>query len=107
MPAPEIISVLLFFRDADADAVELHTLIDIDEQVLCAAEHARLHEVLPVRIHADDDIRRAVLQLGRAEQAGLLVLTAKTRIRLLPPLILTQEDVDKALAILRTVLEKL
>ena len=68
MPAPEIISVLLFFRDADADTVELHTLIDIDEQVLRAAEHARLHEILPVRIHADDDIRRAVLQLGRAEQ---------------------------------------
>ena len=41
------------------------------------------------------------------EQQGLLVLTAKTRLRLLPPLILTQEDVDKALAILRTVLEKL
>lgn len=37
LPAPEIISVLLFFRDADADAVELHTLIDIDEQVLCTA----------------------------------------------------------------------
>ena len=41
------------------------------------------------------------------EKEGLLVLTAKTRLRLLPPLILTQEDVDKALAILRTVLEKL
>ncbi len=44
----------------------------------------------------------------RLRAAGLLVLTAKTRLRLLPPLILTQEDVDKALAILRTVLlEKL
>lgn len=41
------------------------------------------------------------------EQQGLLVLTAKTRLRLLPPLILTQQDVDKALAILRGVLEKL
>lgn len=41
------------------------------------------------------------------EQQGLLVLTAKTRLRLLPPLILTQEDVDKALAILRSVLESL
>ena len=35
------------------------------------------------------------------------MLTAKTRLRLLPPLILTQQDVDKALAILRGVLEKL
>ena len=33
-------------------------------------------------------------------------LDPKERVRLLPPLILTQEDVDKALAILRTVLEK-
>ena len=41
------------------------------------------------------------------ERQGLLVLTAKTRLRLLPPLILTQQDVDKALAILRGVLEKL
>ena len=41
------------------------------------------------------------------ERQGLLVLTAKTRLRLLPPLILTQEDVDKALAILRSVLESL
>ena len=41
------------------------------------------------------------------EQQGLLVLTAKTRLRLLPPLILTQQDVDKALAILRGALEKL
>ena len=41
------------------------------------------------------------------EKEGLLVLTAKTRLRLLPPLILTQEDVDNALAILRAVLEKI
>ena len=46
MPAPEIISVLLFFRDADADAVELHTLIDIDEQVLRAAEQAGYYSIL-------------------------------------------------------------
>ena len=37
---------------------------------------------------------------------GLLVLTAKTRLRLLPPLILTAEDVNAALDTLRTVLEK-
>ena len=37
---------------------------------------------------------------------GLLVLTAKTRLRLLPPLILTETDVDTALDTLRTVLEK-
>ena len=35
-----------------------------------------------------------------------ILLTAKTRLRLLPPLILTADDVDDALAILRSVLEK-
>ena len=40
------------------------------------------------------------------EKEGLLVLTAKTRLRLLPPLILTAEDVDAALDTLRKVLEK-
>ncbi len=34
------------------------------------------------------------------------MLTAKTRLRLLPPLILTADDVDAALDDLRTVLEK-
>jgi len=38
--------------------------------------------------------------------AGVLVLTANGLLRLLPPLILTADDVDDALAILRSVLEK-
>lgn len=38
------------------------------------------------------------------EQEGLLVLTAKTRLRLLPPLILTEADVERALAVLNRVL---
>ena len=61
---------------------------------------------LMVGIALEEGIAAAAVRTA-CEQAGLLVLTAKTRIRLLPPLILTQEDVDKALAILRTVLEKL
>ena len=44
--------------------------------------------------------------LTACREKGLLVLTAKTRLRLLPPLILTADDVDDALAILRSVLEK-
>lgn len=39
------------------------------------------------------------------EHAGLLVLTAKDRLRLLPPLILTEQDVTTALNILAGVLE--
>ena len=41
------------------------------------------------------------------EHHGLLVLTAKDRIRLLPPLILTEADVDTALQILGEVLAEL
>ncbi len=41
------------------------------------------------------------------EHHGLLVLTAKDRIRLLPPLILAPEDVDKAVAILGEVLAEI
>lgn len=41
------------------------------------------------------------------EHHGLLVLTAKNRIRLLPPLILTEADVDAALQILGEVLAEL
>lgn len=60
---------------------------------------------LMVGIAFEDGISAAAVR-SACEQQGLLVLTAKTRLRLLPPLILTQEDVDKALTILRTVLEK-
>ncbi|WP_294572216.1 aminotransferase class III-fold pyridoxal phosphate-dependent enzyme, partial [uncultured Subdoligranulum sp.] len=60
---------------------------------------------LMVGIAFEDGISAAAVRTA-CELQGLLVLTAKSRLRLLPPLILTQEDVDKALAILRTVLEK-
>ena len=42
-----------------------------------------------------------------ASAKGLLVLTAKTRLRLLPPLILSEADVAKALAILDDVLSSM
>ena len=60
---------------------------------------------LMVGIAFDDSIKAADVRAA-CEKAGLLVLTAKTRLRLLPPLILTADDVDDALAILRSVLEK-
>ena len=43
--------------------------------------------------------------LAACREKGLLVLTAKTRLRLLPPLTLTEYDVEKALEILGQVLE--
>lgn len=61
---------------------------------------------LMVGIAFADDISAAAVRAA-AEQRGLLVLTAKTRLRLLPPLILTGADVDSALATLRDVLQEL
>ena len=60
---------------------------------------------LMVGIAFDDGIKAADVRAA-CEKEGLLVLTAKTRLRLLPPLILTAEDVDAALDTLRKVLEK-
>ena len=37
---------------------------------------------------------------------GLLVLTAHARVRLLPPLIITKDEIDRALEILREVIEE-
>ena len=53
-----------------------------------------------------DGTRRAAGVRAACEKEGLLVLTAKTRLRLLPPLILSEADVNAALAILKDVLEK-
>ena len=61
---------------------------------------------LMVGVAFADGVSAAAVRTA-CERQGLLVLTAKTRLRLLPPLILTQEDVEKALAILRSVLESL
>ena len=59
---------------------------------------------LMIGIQLSDGLKAAEVRTA-CEKQGLLVLTAKDRIRLLPPLILTQEDVKQALAILRKVLE--
>lgn len=58
---------------------------------------------LMIGIALEDGIAAADVRAA-AEKAGLLVLTAKARLRLLPPLILTAEDVEKALAVLGKVL---
>ena len=46
------------------------------------------------------DVREACMQ------AGLLVLTAKTKVRLLPPLTISDEDLDKGLEILCSVVDQ-
>ena len=61
---------------------------------------------VPDEVIAFEDGIKAADVRAACEKEGLLVLTAKTRLRLLPPLILTETDVDTALDTLRTVLEK-
>ena len=61
---------------------------------------------LMVGVAFADGVSAAAVRAA-AEQRGLLVLTAKTRLRLLPPLILTEADVDSALATLQDVLQNI
>jgi len=57
-----------------------------------------------VGIAFDDGIKAADVRAA-CEKAGLLVLTAKTRLRLLPPLILTAAEADEIVAILVPLIE--
>ena len=59
---------------------------------------------LMVGVAFEEGIQAADVRTA-CEHAGLLVLTAKDRLRLLPPLILTEQDVTTALNILAGVLE--
>ena len=50
---------------------------------------------------------KAALDVGNAAlEKGLLVLTAKTKVRLLPPLNITYDEIDKGLEILQSVIEE-
>ena len=59
---------------------------------------------LMVGVQFADGVSAAEVRAA-CERRGLLVLTAKDRLRLLPPLVLTPADVEKAVAILRKVLQ--
>ena len=43
---------------------------------------------------------------GKCAVEGLLVLTAKTRLRFLPPLTITYEEIDKGIAVLERILSE-
>ncbi len=55
-------------------------------------------------IETDKDAKEI---LKKCLENGLLVLTAKDKVRLLPPLNITQEELDKGLTILKNVIESL
>ena len=42
---------------------------------------------------------------GKCVEEGLLVLTAKTKLRFLPPLVINYEEIDKGMEILARVLQ--
>ena len=50
--------------------------------------------------------KKAIDVANAALEKGLLVLTAKTKVRLLPPLTITDEEIEKGVAILEDVLSK-
>ena len=41
----------------------------------------------------------------KCSENGLLILTAKTKLRMLPPLVITKEEIDKGIEILKKYLE--
>ena len=95
----------------------------IQRRAVCAALPAVLRPVYPcqialgiIPIHLvklsgvgvsfpnNRPVRQPADVLAACREKGLLVLTAKTRLRLLPPLTLTAHDVDMALEVLAEVL---
>ena len=52
-----------------------------------------------------DDALTARAVAEACVEGGLLILTAKTLLRLLPPLNITREEMDKGLAVLENVLK--
>lgn len=61
---------------------------------------------LMVGIEFEEDVKAADVR-RLCEQKGLLVLTAKTKLRLLPPLIITEKEISEGLAVLKEVLENI
>ncbi len=81
--------------------------------VFLRAELAKLPHVkeisglgLMVGIEFDEGISAGDI-LAACRERGLLVLTAKTRLRLLPPLIVSETEIDEAIAVLQDVFETL
>ena len=58
---------------------------------------------LMVGIEIDGDAHEIAV---KCVENGLLIITAKDVLRMLPPLIITKEEIDEAITILKTTLEE-
>ena len=61
---------------------------------------------LMLGIEFEDDVKAADV-VAKAIEKGVLTLTAKTKLRLLPPLIISEQQIEQGVAVLRDVLESL
>jgi acetylornithine/N-succinyldiaminopimelate aminotransferase len=61
---------------------------------------------LGLMIGVELEEKAALDVVNAALEKGLLVLTAKTKVRLLPPLNITYDEIDKGLEILQSVIEE-
>lgn len=84
---------------------ELQRKADYFRQSLEALPRVKNVSGLGLMLGAELDGIAAADVLKKALEQGLLVLTAKTKLRCLPPLTITYEQIDAGMAILREVLE--
>ena len=59
-----------------------------------------------IGIQFEKDGKTAIDMAKTALDKGLLVLTAKEKVRLLPPLTITYEEIDKGIEILKQIFEE-
>ncbi len=73
-------------------------------RILAIAPYESMKMLMIETVKKFDDIELTVF-IGDLEQ-GLLLLTAKDRVRLLPPLTISKDELDRGVAILADVLSK-
>ena len=61
---------------------------------------------LGLMIGIEIENKTALEAANEALEKGLLILTAKTKVRLLPPLTITYDEIDKGLAILADIIKQ-
>jgi acetylornithine/N-succinyldiaminopimelate aminotransferase len=104
---------------ACAGAIEVLTRVSKPEFLKSVTEKSKYIKQSLLKIKGVGNIRGLGLMLGfeaqgadskavavKAAEKGLLILTAKTALRLLPPLVITKEEIDRGMAILAQSIEE-